>query len=357
MFAANVAHVTTLPWFVRTILVGLISFKLSGANLEWTQEPGFRSAALPVPKEGQAGFTLLPPAITGLNFTNVLTDAKAAENQIRLNGSGVACGDVDGDGWCDVYLCGLENGNRLYRNLGAWKFEDITESAEVAYTDQYCTGAVFADVDGNGSLDLLVNGIGVGTRLFLNDGKGHFHEATGSGLVRKYGATTLALADVNGDGYLDIYVANYRTTTIRSTGLPLLKINGQLSIRPEDREDYELSPQGLIIEHGEPDFLYLNDGHGNFQSLSWTGGVLLDEDGRPLIKAPRDWGLCAAFRDLNGDCVLDLYVCNDFQTPDRIWINDGQAHFRALSRSAVRIISIFSMSVDFVDINHDKFDD
>src|SRR5262249_17441855 len=152
----------------------------------------------------------------------------------------------------------------------------------VACSNQYSTGAVLADVDGNGSLDLLVNGLGVGTRLFLNDGQGHFHETVGSGLVRKYGATTMTLADVDGDGYLDLYVANYRTTTIRTTGLPLLKINGKLAIRPQDGEDYELSPQGLIIEHGEPHFLYFNDRHGHFQAASWTNGQFLDEEGRAL---------------------------------------------------------------------------
>ena len=122
------------------LLLGSIPSDLSAANLEWLQGPGFRSAALPVPKQGKPGFTLLPPAITGINFTNILTDEKTAENQIRLNGSGVACGDVDGDGWCDVYLCGLANGNRLYRNLGGWKFEDITELAGVACSNQYSTG-------------------------------------------------------------------------------------------------------------------------------------------------------------------------------------------------------------------------
>jgi hypothetical protein len=339
------------------LLTGSMPSNSHAANLEWRQAQGYRSAVLPVARNGKPGFTLLRPSVTGLNFTNVLTDAQAAENQIRLNGSGVACGDVDGDGWCDIYLCGLENGNRLYRNLGGWKFEDITESAGVGCTNQYCTGAVFVDVDGNGTLDLLVNGIGVGTRLFLNDGKGHFHEGSHSGLVTKYGATTLALADVNGDGYLDLYVANYRTTTIRTTGLPLLKVNGKLSVRPEDSEDYELSSQGLIIEHGEPDCFYLNDGHGNFKLQSWTNGGFLDERGQPLTKPPRDWGLCAAFRDLNGDRAPDLYVCNDFDTPDRIWINDGLGHFRALPRAAIRTTSTFSMSVDFADINRDGFDD
>lgn len=335
----------------------LICLPATASELEWHNAPGYRYAALPMPKSGKTGFTLLPPATTGITFTNVLTDAKAAENQIRLGGSGVACGDVDGDGLCDLYFCGLENGNRLYRNLGNWKFEDITDSAGVACAGQYSTGAVFADVDGNGTLDLLVNGIGVGTRLFLNDGKGHFREASGGGLVRKYGATTLALADINGDGSLDLYVANYRTTTIRSTGLDLLRINGQLSLRPEDREDYELTPRGLILEHGEPDILYLNDGHGNFQPVSWTNGMFLDEDGRPLANAPKDWSLTAAFRDLNGDRAPDIYVCGDFQSPDRVWINDGHGRFRALARTALRNTSTFSMAVDFADINRDGLDD
>src|SRR5207248_3417667 len=143
-------------------------------------------------------------------------DAKAAENQIRLNGSGVALGDVDRDGLCDIYLCRLEGANALYRNLGGWKFEDITAGAGVACADQYSTGAVFADVDGDGDLDLLVNGLGRGTRLFLNDGQGHFREVTSAaGLGGSAGSMSLALADIDGDGFLDLYVANYRTTTFR----------------------------------------------------------------------------------------------------------------------------------------------
>lgn len=326
------------------------------AGFPWTTNAGYRSAALPAFSSANPGFTLLPPSDTGLSFSNILSDAKAAENQIRLNGSGVACGDVDGDGWCDVYLCGLENENKLYRNRGGWKFEDITAAAGVGCGGQFSSGAVFADVDGDGTLDLLVNGIGVGTRLFLNDGKGHFREVPG-GLVHKYASTTATLADIDGDGYLDLYVANYRTTTIRSTGLELLSINGQLALKPEDRNDYQITPQGMILEFGEPHVLYHNDGHGNFQPFAWTNGTFLDEDGRPLAKAPQDWGLTAAFRDLNGDRAPDLYVCGDFDSPDRIWINNGRGQFRAIERTALRNSSTFSMAVDFADINRDGFDD
>src|SRR5437667_5829874 len=176
--------------------------------------PGFRSRALKVPTTGKIGFAQIPGSITGITFTNRLSDAAAAANQIRMNGSGVAAGDVDGDGWCDLYFCSLEGGNRLYHNLGGWRFRDVTDQAGVRCAGQYSTGAVFADVDGDGDLDLLVNSIGGGTRLFLNDAKGNFQEATNPGLLRKLGAMTMALGDVDGDGTLDLYVANYATTKI-----------------------------------------------------------------------------------------------------------------------------------------------
>src|SRR6476660_6410189 len=158
----------------------------AAADLIWEPTHYGRRAPLTVPVGGKAGFTLMPGSQTGVHFTNVLSDAKAAENQIRMNGAGVALGDVDGDGLCDIYLCGLENRNVLYHNLGNWRFEEITQQAGVACEGQFSTGAVLVDVDGDGDLDLLVNGVGTGTRLFINDGKGHFTESQESGLVRKY---------------------------------------------------------------------------------------------------------------------------------------------------------------------------
>ena len=86
----------------------------------------------------------------------------------------MAAGDVDGDGWVDLYFCGLDGPNKLYRNLGNWQFEDITSLAGVACPDLDATGTALADLDGDGDLDLIVNSIGGGTRVFLNDGKGHF---------------------------------------------------------------------------------------------------------------------------------------------------------------------------------------
>src|SRR6266852_372440 len=171
----------------------------AGAVLNWQTGPGYRWRELPVPAAGKTGFTLLPPETTGIFFTNHLSDFNATKNRILQNGSGVALGDIDGDGWCDIYFCRLDGPNVLYRNLGNWKFEDVTDRAGVACPDQYSTGAVFADVDGDGDLDLLVNALGGGTRLFLNDGKGHFTEAADSGLFRRFGSTSMALADIDGN--------------------------------------------------------------------------------------------------------------------------------------------------------------
>jgi len=315
---------------------------------------------LRVLSEGKAGFTLVDPAVTGVTFTNRLSDEAAAANQIRLNGSGVALGDVNGDGWTDLFFCGLESGNALFLNRGEWRFERVrgTPSADaIGLQGKYCTGSALADMDGDGDLDLLVNAIGEGTRLFLNDGKGGFSLQPQNGLESKGGATSLAVADADGDGDLDLYVTNYRTTTIRTTGFALLNIDGKRVIPKALQDDLELTPEGRVLEHGEPDCFYLNDGSGSFLKVPWTTGGFVEDDGRPLPRPPRDWGLSVMFRDIDQDGRPDLYVCNDFHSPDRIWMNQGGRQFRALPRSAVRHSSTFSMGVDFADLDRDGWDD
>jgi len=126
----------------------------------------------PVPA-GVAGFTRLDLRQTGLNFTNRLEGDAFLTNAVANNGSGLAIGDVDGDGRPDIYLCALQGSNRLFRNRGDFRFEEQAIGA-AACPDQLSTGAVLVDVEGDGDLDLLVNGVASGTRLFLNSGKGVF---------------------------------------------------------------------------------------------------------------------------------------------------------------------------------------
>src|SRR5439155_26741193 len=113
-----------------------------------TEAAGFRFTLVHPNATGREGFTLLSPVLTGVIFTNGLPEQRHLTNQILPNGSGVAAGDVDGDGWCDLFFCGLSSQSRLYRNLGGWRFEDVTRRAGVECANLDATGATFADVDG-----------------------------------------------------------------------------------------------------------------------------------------------------------------------------------------------------------------
>ncbi|MCZ7639748.1 MAG: FG-GAP-like repeat-containing protein [Verrucomicrobia bacterium] len=356
----------------------LLGLQLLAANrpLVWQDGDGYRRAGLPVPAEARTGFTRLLADQTGITFTNLLPESRFLTNQVLPNGAGVAAGDVDNDGWCDLYFCGLSSPNCLYRNLGQWRFEDITAAAGVACPELDATGAAFADLDGDGDLDLVVNSIGGGTHLFFNDGRGHF--TPGSEVLNPgRGGTSLALADADGDGDLDLYVANYRTSTLMDapgTRFSVRMLDGQLVVAsingrpPTDPEwtnrfrfTIELGQGGrgkfAHEELGEADVFYRNAGGGRFVPVLWTDGTFLDEDGQALAEPPFDWGLSVAFRDFNEDGWPDLYVCNDFGTPDRFWLNDGNGRFRAAPRLALRQTSLASMAVDVADVNRDGLDD
>ena len=348
--------------FGRIFCMGAVMLIASSWSqvLPWATHPGYRVAAVAPALPGRTGFTLLGGEQTGVRFTNLLTLATATKNQNLLSGSGVAAGDFDGDGLCDLYFCTTEGRNTLYRNLGGFRFEDVTAAAGVACPGMFSTGAVFADVNGDGRLDLLVSANNGPNALFLNEGNGHFTNATvAAGLVSKpVGSTSMALGDLDGNGTLDLFVANYGENTVMRSGgdISVRMVNGKPVVSGRAGRRLKII-DGRMIESGEPSAVYLNDGRGHFTPLSWTDGTFLDEDGQPLKEAPMDLSLSVAIRDINGDGFPDIYVCNDFQTPDRIWMNDGKAHFRALPRLALRQTSNFSMGVDFADLDRDGRDD
>src|SRR5439155_3219941 len=150
---------------------------------------------LDVPQTGKTGFTLLPAGQTGVTFTNSLDEQAGAANRVLYNGSGVAVGDFDNDGRPDLYFCSLNGRNSLYKNLGGWRFADVTAQAGLKRDPRYYRGAVFADVNGDGWLDLLVCVTGGGVQCFLNDGHGGFTDATvPARTASPFGSMTLALA-------------------------------------------------------------------------------------------------------------------------------------------------------------------
>src|SRR5262249_14108303 len=271
--------------------------------LHWENGEGYRRAKLPEIAPGKPGFTVVPASVSGVQFTNILPEARIMANANLLNGSGVALGDYDGDGLCDIYLCNLNGTNALYKNLGNWRFKDVTQEARVDCPNQTSTGAVFADINGDGKTGLLRTSLGRTQACLLNLANGRFTNITArAGLISKLGSTSMALADIDGNGTLDLYVANYGVTSILRSGgaLNVSYVNGQPVVRGRYGQRIKII-DGVMYELGEPDALYLNDGHGNFKAVSWTDGTFLDEDGKPLATAPLDQGLSVLFRDLNGD--------------------------------------------------------
>ena len=342
---------------VFLLLAGALGVLPCAAEMAWHSEKGCRWAELSVPREGQPGFALLPPEQTGITFTNPLDERAIAANRILATGSGVAIGDIYHDGLPAIFFCSLDGHNALYKNLGGMKFRDVTAGSGIVCGKRVCRGAVFADINGDGWLDLLVSTMGSGVLCFTNKGDGTFVECSRSaGTLSRYGAMTMTLADVDGKGPLDLYVADYRTDDSRDRAefdkIDFFDVNGQLIVGSALRDRFVYT-NGNIFEYGEPSQLYLNDGNGHFTPVSWTNGAFLDENGKPLTGPPLDWSLTAAFRDLNGDGAPDLYVCDDYWTPDRIWLNDGHGHFRACPPLAVRHTSLSSMGADFADINRD----
>lgn len=321
---------------------------------EWHTEKGGRWADLQVGQSGRTGFTLLTAAQTGVAFTNQLDELAAATNRVLLNGAGVAVGDFNNDGHVDLFFGGLTSSNVLYQNLGNWKFRDVTKEAGIVIANRYCRGAVFADLNGDDWLDLLVSTVGSGVLCYINAGNGTFAERTQpAGTGSRHGSTTLTLADIDGNGTLDLYIGNNRAEDIRDRGrVDLHLVKGQVVV-PPTLKDRIVVRDGQILEYGEPDQLMLNDGKAHFTPVSWIDGRFLDEDGKRLTQPPLDWALTVAFRDLNADGAPDIYVCNDFWTPDRIWVNNGQGSFRALDRLAMRSMCGSSMGVDFADIDRD----
>ncbi len=350
----------------------LLAACIPPADTTWQEEEGYRWRALDVARRGSPGFTLLAPNQTGITFANQVSDSLLVSNRILAQGGGVCLGDVDGDGLADVFLARIEGPNALYRNLGGWRFDDITEHAGVAAPDRYSTGCALADVNGNGHLDLILVALGGPNALFLNDGTGRFTEqGEEAGLASTAGSTTVTLADVDGNGWLDMYVTNYKAYTTldrlspqeRSFDQVVRQLGpGQFEVRERYRGEYKLVDRedlgGInLVQRADPDVFYRNDG-GRFVRESIAGNQrFVDDAGQPLAEEREDFGLAAMFVDLDGDGAPDLYVANDFEDPDQFWRNDGGGRFRLVPWHAVRSTSNSAMAIDIADVNRNGLPD
>jgi hypothetical protein len=268
---------------------------------------------------GATLFTTLPPDQTRLKAFNAYDDPAMWGNRYHefnsgAIGTGVAIGDYDGDGLPDVYVASKTGPNHLFRNLGGFRFEDVTARAGVGGpAGPWKQGVAFADVNNDGRLDLYVCRFNAANLLYINQGDGSFREEAETwGLALVDASNQAAFGDYNRDGWLDVYV--------------------QTNLLDANR-----SPDG------QRDHLYRNNGDGTFTDVSDAAGIE-----RGVTR-----GHAATWWDYDEDGWPDLYVANDFKEPDQLYHNNRDGTFTNTLSLAVPHTPHFSMGSDVGDINND----
>ncbi len=278
-------------------------------------------------------FHLLSPAQTGITFRNDIADTKEMNifNYHNFyNGGGVAIGDINNDGKPDIFFTSNQHSNQLFINNGNWRFTDATDSSGLTSSHEWHTGATMADVNGDGWLDIYVCNAGImpgddnSNELYINQQNGTFkEEARQYGLDDKGLSTQAAFFDYDHDGDLDCFIINNSNRSVENYGYA-----------PVDRSIRDLK---------NGDHLYKND-NGKFKDVSKQAGIWGSNIG---------FGLGIAVGDLNGDGWDDVYIDNDFFERDYLYINQQNGTFADAANSALQHISNGSMGVDVADYNND----
>jgi enediyne biosynthesis protein E4 len=290
-------------------------------------------------------FELIPPEASEINFINKITDEKDMNVFLYrnfYNGGGVAIGDINNDGLPDIYLTSNMEKNKLYLNLGNFKFKDITASSGTGGEHGWSTGVVMVDLNGDGLLDIYVcnagniKGDNRKNELFINNGDLTFSEKAEEYGIADDGLTTHAVFfDYDGDGDLDLFILNNSFIPANS-----LEFSNMRDVRSEN---WNL-PEAL---KGGGDKLYRND-NGIFKDVSKEAGIY-----GSLIA----FGMGVTVGDINGDMLPDIYVSNDFYERDYLYINNGDGTFKETIEDCLGHMSLSSMGTDMADINNDGLSD
>ncbi|QKZ13424.1 VCBS repeat-containing protein [Spirosoma sp. KUDC1026] len=286
---------------------------------------------------------------TGITFVN---DVKQeGENNVLnypyyFNGGGVAVGDLNNDGRPDIYFTGNKTPNRLYLNQGGLTFTDVTDKAGVAATDGWKTGVTLADVNQDGWLDIYVcrsamgdstlrrNLLFINNKDTLNGGPTFSERAAEYGIADASYSTQAAFFDYDHDGDPDLFVLNH--------SLPQYAGFSKLLGSYKQEKDNRFGSKLYRNDKGP-------DEKPHFTDVSTQSG---------LINNVLSFGLGIAVSDVNADGWPDLYVSNDFNEEDYLYLNTGQhgpgkPSFRNVAREATGHTSLFSMGSDVADINND----
>ncbi|GAB4149901.1 MAG: VCBS repeat-containing protein [Planctomycetota bacterium] len=354
-------------------ILWIILREFSGAHPELTESP-----LSPRATSQGTRFTRLRAHETGISFANELR--RNNSYTYLTNGAGLAVGDYDRDGLPDLYFVSQDGPNRLYRQVAPFRFEDVTERAgNVDGGQAWGTGASFADVDGDGLLDLYVCCMEAPNKLYRNLGHGTFEEcAERFGLARSGATMMAAFCDYDRDGDLDVYLLANRalhaglgltpevlsgitppSETRRKPAelVPDPRAAAELqrfyvdnagleggAIPPELREHF-FSYHGRLYMAGQPDVLLRNDGD-RFRDVTTGAGI-----------ADHGMGLSATWWDYDRDGWPDLYVANDLESPDVLWHNERNGTFRDVTREAMPHTAYYGMGSDAADIDNDGWID
>ena len=307
-------------------LVACLSMQCSCSNQEKS-----KSSAL---------FYLLEPAKTGIQFQNTIVDTASfniLDYLYYYNGGGVAIGDVNNDGLADIYFTSNQGSNKLYLNKGNWQFEDITEKAGVKGAGNWKTGVTMADVNGDGLLDIYVSEVGNykslqgRNELFINQGNNVFSEqAHAYGLDITGFNTQAVFFDYDRDGDLDVFIVNHSVHSTETYG------DSSLRSKTNPYSGDKLLRNDLV--NGQHYFTDVTAGSGIYSSVI-------------------GYGLNAVAADLDNDGWQDLYVSNDFHENDYYYHNNQDGTFSEINREAFGHESRFSMGSDIADINNDGWAD
>ncbi len=280
-------------------------------------------------------FKIHTPAETHIDFVNQLTYTDSLNcytYRSFYNGGGVGVGDVNNDGLPDIFFCGNREPSRLYINKGNFVFEDVTEKAGLLRSGVWATGVSFADVNGDGFLDIYVCKSGPPTgekrynELFINNGNGTFTEAAQKWGIADLGLSThAAFFDFDHDGDLDCYVLNNSLKSV----VNFEATRGLRNVRDKDGGNK----------------LYRNDGD-HFTDVSVQAGIY----GSAIT-----FGLGVTVGDINRDGWDDIYVSNDFFERDYLYINQKNGTFKEDLENRMTEISMGSMGADMQDINNDGY--